>query len=438
MQAFGYLFSVLPVTVATACAVWPVSRLGTASYIASFAPSQLPVPVACYLLASTALCLEQGQMWSASGLIGLGLTLCALAGLGALVARALPTGRAVEQALTAYGLAEDRADGSGPLSVISERRTRWIAAALLLPFLRRRRDVQRIADLAYGDTKRFQRLDLYRHRSRPRDAPVFLYFHGGHFHSGSKNREALPMLYRLAANGWIVISANYRLAPTASFPDAHVDAKLVLAWVREHVAAFGGDPRTIVIAGDSAGAHLAAFAGLTANDPTYQPGFEPADTTVTAVVGLGGYYGPLDDAHPETSPLAHARPDAPPFLLLHGDRDSAVPVQWAREFAADLRAISAAPVALVELPGAQHAFDHFHTLRTVPVAAAIEAFTAWTRRRRARPPDHDRPEASRAASLMDPLATQRTQRLVLHSVGRWRSPLRTGSRSMNCWLSTAT
>ena len=134
-----------------------------------------------------------------------------------------------------------------------------------------------------------------------------------------------------------------------------------------------------MIAGDSAGAHLAAFAGLTANDPTYQPGFEQADTTVTAVVGLGGYYGPLDDARPETSPLAHAHPDAPPFLLLHGDRDSIIPVQWARQFAAALRAISHAPVELVELPGAQHAFDHFQTLRSAPLAAAIQAFTARTR-----------------------------------------------------------
>ncbi len=383
MQASGYLFSVLPVAVATACAVWPIRgpfrRLGTATYVAGFAPSQLPVPVACYLLASTALCLAQGGLWSASGLVGLALTLGALAGLGTVVARALPTGRVVERTLTAYGPVEDRPGGPGPRSLTGLRRTRPVAAALLVPFLRRRRDVRRIADLAYGDAGRFQRLDLYRHRSGPDGAPVFVYFHGGHFHSGSKNREALPLLYQLAANGWIVISANYRLVPAASFPDAHVDAKLVLAWAGEHVAAYGGDPGAVVIAGDSAGAHLAAFAGLTANDPTYQPGFEQADTTVTAVVGLGGYYGPLDDARPETSPLTHARHDAPPFLLLHGDRDSAVPVQWARQFAAGLRAISHAPVELVELPGAQHAFDHFQTLRSTPVAAAIQVFTARTR-----------------------------------------------------------
>ena len=107
------------------------------------------------------------------------------------------------------------------------------------------------------------------------------------------------------------------------------------------------------------------------------------------MVGLGGYYGPLDAARPETSPLAHARDDAPPFLLLHGDRDSVIPVQSAREFAAALRAISHAPVELVELPGAQHAFDHFQTPRTAPVATAIDAFTACTRRQH-----HGRPTAT--------------------------------------------
>ena len=118
----------------------------------------------------------------------------------------------------AYGLAEDRPGGPGPLSVTAPRRARLVAAALLVPFLRRRRDVQRTADLAYGGAGRFQRLDLYRHRSRPDGTPVFVYFHGGHFRSGSKNRESLPLLYRLAANGWIVISANYRLAPGRVVP----------------------------------------------------------------------------------------------------------------------------------------------------------------------------------------------------------------------------
>ena len=116
MQASGYVFSVLPVAVATACAVSPVrgasGRFGTATYVAGIAPSQLPVPVASYLLASTALCLAQGELWSASGLVGLALTLCALAGLGTLVARALPT-RRVGRAGTARPTGRQRIGPAG-------------------------------------------------------------------------------------------------------------------------------------------------------------------------------------------------------------------------------------------------------------------------------------------------------------------------------------
>ena len=235
--ASGYVLSVLPVALATACAVWPVHGSVWSARHGHLRGGLRAQPAAsarfaCYLLASTALCGAQGDLWSASGLVGLALTLGTLAGLATLVARALPTRRVLERALVTYGPAEDRPGGPGPLSAATLRRTRSVAAALLVPFVRRRRDVQRIADLAYGGAGRVQRLDLYRQHSGPQGAPVFVYFHGGHFHSGSKNREALPLLYQLAAHGWIVISANYRLAPAASFPDAHVDAKLVLAWVR--------------------------------------------------------------------------------------------------------------------------------------------------------------------------------------------------------------
>ena len=63
-------------------------------------------------------------------------------------------------------------------------------------------------------------LDLYRHRSRPSGCPTLVYLHGGAFRSGRKNREARPLLYRLASQGWVCISANYRLSPAARFPDS--------------------------------------------------------------------------------------------------------------------------------------------------------------------------------------------------------------------------
>jgi acetyl esterase/lipase len=68
----------------------------------------------------------------------------------------------------------------------------------------------------------------------------------------------------------------------------------VIAWVREHGHEYGADPAVVFVAGSSAGGHLAAMAALTPNDPAFQPGFEHADTSVTAATPLYGYYGPLD------------------------------------------------------------------------------------------------------------------------------------------------
>jgi acetyl esterase/lipase len=138
------------------------------------------------------------------------------------------------------------------------------------------------------------------------------------------------------------------------------------------------------VAGSSAGGRLAALAARTPGDLAYQPGFEHADTSVTAAVCLGGYYG-----HPGTresapsSPLACDGTDAPPFFVAHGDQDSLTPVAAARLFVERLRATLSNPVVYAELPGAQHGFDWFHSLRFETVVDAIEAFAAWVRSSRA-------------------------------------------------------
>jgi acetyl esterase/lipase len=141
----------------------------------------------------------------------------------------------------------------------------------------------------------------------------------------------------------------------------------------------------VLVTGSSAGAHLAALAALTPNDPVFQPGFEPADTSVAAAVCLGGYYGSLvgSDALP-SSPVAYVHADAPPVFVAHGDRDTLVPVDDARSFVDDLRSASASPVVFAELPGAHHSFDLFHSVRFEEVVDAIEAFAAWVESRAGR------------------------------------------------------
>jgi acetyl esterase/lipase len=230
-----------------------------------------------------------------------------------------------------------------------------------------------------------------------------VYVHGGGWVIGDKREQGKPMMFELVARGWVCIAINYRLSPKATWPDHIVDVKRALAWVKEHVAEYGGDPEFVAISGGSAGGHLCALAALTAGDPTFQPGFEGADTSVQACVPFYGVmdltsdpegsavFGPglvemlektvmkvKEADHPEVfrnaSPTYRVQPDAPPFFVLQGTNDTLVPVETARRFVERLRAVSRSPVAYAELPLAQHAFDVLASLRTQASTSAVGDF----------------------------------------------------------------
>ena len=376
----GELIGGVLIAICTACALWPPRAhgpLGTAAYLVGMVYNELPV-LAMILVLATLPSLDGSDFTTPLGLVATALKAAALVGLIVVLWRALRSDDVAERTMAA-ALGPDWRREIDP-DLAAELRTRLpLLRTLLLPFLRRRTDVQRIPNLAYADGGRRQRLDLYRSRRRPAGGPVLIHLHGGHFVSGAKNRESLPLLYRLASQGWVCISANYRLQPRARFPDYVVDVKRVLAWVHRHGPAYGADPTTVFVAGNSAGGYLAAFAALTQNQAALQPGFADADTSVTAAIGLYGYYGRTEGSIPESSPEAHVHPDAPPFLLLHGARDSVVPVEWGRRFAEALREVSRQPVVWTELPDAQHSFDYFASPRAWRAVDQIEAFTAWVR-----------------------------------------------------------
>lgn len=256
-----------------------------------------------------------------------------------------------------------------------------LARILFGPFLFRRHDVERVANIRYGDAGKRNLLDVYRHRSQPSECPTLIHLHGGAFAIGRKNRDARPLLYRLASQGWVCVSANYRLGRGARFPDHLVDVKKVIAWVREYGHEYGANPEVVFVAGSSAGAHLASMAALTPNIAAFQPGFEQTDTSVTAAISLYGYYGSIGTNGLPSSPMAYAAAEAPPFFVAHGDRDTLVLVEDARRFVERLRSSSPNPVVYAELPGGQHSFDLFHSIRFETVVDAIEAFAAWVRSR---------------------------------------------------------
>jgi acetyl esterase/lipase len=136
------------------------------------------------------------------------------------------------------------------------------------------------------------------------------------------------------------------------------------------------------VAGSSAGSNLAAMSALTPNDPAFQPGFESADTSVTAAICLYGYYGHYFGEAPDEEPSpyqpqAYLHPGAPPFLIVHGTKDALATVEAARNFVSRLRRVSNDTVVYAELPGGQHAFDVVHSPRFEAVVDGVEAFAAW-------------------------------------------------------------
>jgi acetyl esterase/lipase len=378
----GYLVTAALAAVCTLFALAPVrlpSPLGRLSGTLGLVVNELPFVAFYWLVASTLLAIAQGDIDSPGGWLGFGVAVVATTGLAVVAWRGLQAGPAIDTAMNAGLDAGWRAAIDPELSARLRRRLP-LARILFGPFLVRRRDVERVANIRYGDAGAANQLDLYRHRSHPAGGPILIHLHGGAFVGGRKNREARPLIYHLASQGWLCISANYRLSPAATFPDHLFDVKKVIAWVREHGQDYGGDPAVVFVAGSSAGGHLAALAALTPNDPYFQQGFEHVDTSVNAAVCLYGYYGPLERAErPPSSPLAYVGAGAPPFFIAHGDKDTRVPVDGARLFVDRLQSTSSRPVVYTELPGAQHAFDLFHSLRVEAVVDAIEAFAAWVR-----------------------------------------------------------
>lgn len=241
------------------------------------------------------------------------------------------------------------------------------------------------------------KLDVFRPREPGTLRPAIVQVHGGAWVSGLKWLQGIPLLGQLAASGWVGFNVDYRLSPRATFPAHLVDVKRAIAWVRENAETYGIDPSFIVVTGGSAGAHLAALAGLTHDEPRYQPGFEASDTSVAAVVALYGVYDLTESRRPlsrsfrhmlerwvlkvllreqpeafaAASPIERVRPDAPPFYVVHGAVDTVAPISEARAFAERLREVSGSPVVFLEVPGAGHAFDMVPSLRTGATVEAI-------------------------------------------------------------------
>jgi acetyl esterase/lipase len=263
----------------------------------------------------------------------------------------------------------------------------WPAPDGVAPFRRARRLRSRYlyrSAVRYGDAPQ-QLLDVWR---RPDllggSAPVLVFVPGGGWLHGGRQLQGYSLMSHLAERGWVCVSVQYRVAPRHRWPRHIRDVRAAVAWVRAHIDQFGGDPRFVAVAGCSAGGHLAALTGLTPHDADFNAELTlGADPSVDAVVSLYGRYDWVDrstrerdqfvrfiekivvrrsierhhDVFESASPLARVHPDAPPFLVIHGDSDHVIPVSEAHAFVDRLRSVSRSAVRYLEMPGAGHGFD---------------------------------------------------------------------------------
>jgi acetyl esterase/lipase len=375
----------------TAAALRPFrGKVGSGiSFFPSWLASEAPLHFAAVAVIAVAVLGAFGSLTRWPGWGGLVLVACSVAALACEFGSGLRSRTAFEAALDGAGV-------SGSPWPWSARDTGRVVT--IVP--RRPRGVERIRNVSYSsDPAHVRRLDIYRNKACEGGAPVLVYFHGGGWIIGDKREQGLPMMGHLAERGYVCVTANYSLSPRATWPAHVLDCKLALAWVKRHIAEFGGDPSSVFVAGGSAGGHLASLVALSAGDATWQPGYEDEDLSVAGCIGLYGVYDLVDaertghpglvpilekrvfkqhrdsDAFRAASPIARISVAAPAFFVVHGRNDVLVPVASARVFVAALRAACDRTVAYAELPLAQHAFDVFWSPRTVHLAHAVERFT---------------------------------------------------------------
>jgi acetyl esterase/lipase len=214
-----------------------------------------------------------------------------------------------------------------------------MAGAADRPPVRVVKNIAYLANAHYADNK--DKLDLYLPERAadgaraPSGLPVIVSFYGGALEAGDKNEQAF-VGQRFAAAGIVTAVVNYRLSPGVTHP-AHIqDAAASFAWVKRHVAEYGGNPDQVFVIGHSAGAYLAA---LLATDERYLAAQKLSLRDIRGVVPVSAFYwveragvapdrdtrvwGTDEKVWVDASPAHHLHAGLPPMLILFADGDEA-------------------------------------------------------------------------------------------------------------------
>ena len=239
------------------------------------------------------------------------------------------------------------------------------------PALAERLAVRVVKDIAYraavpgADGK--ETLDLYQPQGRT-GAPVIVWYYGGALQEGDK-RDATEVgaAGRFASAGIATAVVNYRLSPAVSHP-AHIqDAAASFAWVKRHIAEYGGDPNQVFVVGHSAGAYLLA---LLATDGRYLAPYQLSARDIRGVVPVSAFFwversgvapdrpktvwGADEAVWMDASPAHHLRAGLPPMLILYADGDEPWRQQQNEEFERQVRKAGNDRVGIVRISGRTH------------------------------------------------------------------------------------
>ncbi|WP_036603236.1 alpha/beta hydrolase [Olivibacter sitiensis] len=202
-------------------------------------------------------------------------------------------------------------------------------------------------------------LDLYLPKDQ-KGFPTVVWFHGGGLTGGEKH---IPN--ELKEKGIAVVAVNYRLSPKAKNPAYIEDAAAAVAWVFQHIDDYGGDPSRIFAAGHSAGGYLVAMIGL---DKSWLATYGVDADQLAGIIDFSGHAithmtirgeQGIKDTQPTIdryAPLFHVRKDAPPIVLVSGDRELEMLGRYEESayFYRMLKVVGHPQVYLYELDG----FDH--------------------------------------------------------------------------------
>jgi len=201
---------------------------------------------------------------------------------------------------------------------------------------------QQLKDVAYGEDRR-QRMDIYLPEQAKPDTPVLVFFYGGSWASGEKSRYRF-VGQAFASAGYITVIPNYRVYPDNLFPDFIEDGAKAIRWLQDNNYTDNG----VVVAGHSAGAHIAAMLAL---DSSYLTEQQVSHDTLRALIGYSGPYDKFklsskklqrifSQAQPPSSanPINFADETSPPALLIHGLGDRTVLAKHTENLAAKLTA----------------------------------------------------------------------------------------------------